>query len=104
MQKWTRGETQNEESGLEPGAAADAAAGFEVVVRDDGLNGPGPNGPELVVQGGVERLLSAEQFQRLSDVPAAMVWLANINNLNTRRAYQGDLEAFCGLLWHRGCR
>lgn len=46
------------------------------------------------------RLLSAEQFQQLADVPAAMVWLANIDNPNTRRAYQGDIEAFisfCGI-------
>jgi len=106
MQKWTRGETQNEESGSEPGAAAGAAAGLKAAGADvgaDGPNGPGLSGTgagELVVQGGGERLLSAEQFQRLSDVPAAMVWLANINNLNTRRAYQGDLEAFvafCGI-------
>ena len=46
------------------------------------------------------RLLSAERFQQLADVPAAMVWLANIDNPNTRRAYQGDVEAFvsfCGI-------
>lgn len=46
------------------------------------------------------RLLTAEQFQRLSDVPAAMVWLANIDNPNTRRAYERDVEAFvafCGI-------
>ncbi|QDU70130.1 Tyrosine recombinase XerD (plasmid) [Planctomycetes bacterium Pla133] len=47
-----------------------------------------------------ERRLSAAQFQHLSDVPAAAVWLANIDNPNTRRAYQGDVEAFvsfCGV-------
>jgi integrase/recombinase XerD len=52
----------------------------------------------LSSQGG--RLLSAEQFQELVDVPAAMVWLANIDNPNTRRAYKADLEAFvafCGI-------
>ena len=43
-----------------------------------------------------ERLLSSEQFHQLAEVPAAMVWLANIDNPNTRRAYQGDLEAFVG--------
>lgn len=46
------------------------------------------------------RLLTAEEFRQLSDVPAAMVWLANIDNPNTRRAYQGDVEAFvsfCGI-------
>ncbi|PCJ54438.1 MAG: integrase [Planctomycetota bacterium] len=46
------------------------------------------------------RLLSAEQFHRLTDVPAILVWLANIDNPNTRRAYQSDVEAFiafCGI-------
>lgn len=46
------------------------------------------------------RLLTAEEFRQLSDVPAAMVWLANIDNPNTRRAYQSDVEAFvsfCGI-------
>jgi integrase/recombinase XerD len=42
------------------------------------------------------RLLSAKQFQQLTDVPAAVVWLNNIHNPNTRRAYQGDVEAFVG--------
>ncbi len=47
-----------------------------------------------------DRLLSAEQFHQLSDVPAAMVWLANIDNANTRRAYESDVNAFvlfCGV-------
>lgn len=46
------------------------------------------------------RLLSAEQFHQLADVPAALVWLANIDNPNTRRAYKADVEdfiAFCGI-------
>jgi len=46
------------------------------------------------------RVLSAEQFQRLSDVPAILVWLANLDNPNTRRAYKSDVEAFvafCGI-------
>ena len=46
------------------------------------------------------RLLSAEQFHELTDVPAAMVWLANIDNPNTRRAYEADIMAFinfCGI-------
>lgn len=33
-----------------------------------------------------ERLLTRQEFQQLSDVPAALVWLANIENPNTRRA------------------
>lgn len=46
------------------------------------------------------RALTAQEFQSLADVPAAAVWLANIENENTRRAYKGDVEAFiafCGL-------
>ena len=42
------------------------------------------------------RLLSAAEFHALSDVPAVYEWLANIDNPNTRRAYQGDLEGFVG--------
>ncbi|MEO1009581.1 MAG: tyrosine-type recombinase/integrase [Planctomycetota bacterium] len=45
-------------------------------------------------------MLTDEQFRSLADVPAAAVWLANIDNPNTRRAYQGDVEAFvafCGI-------
>ena len=41
-------------------------------------------------------LLSAAEFHQLRDVPAVFEWLANIDNPNTRRAYQGDLEAFIG--------
>ncbi len=65
-------------------------------------NSPEPAQPnrDLVALEHGQRLLSAEQFQHLSDVPAAMVWLANIDNPNTRRAYQSDVEAFvtfCGI-------
>ncbi len=45
-----------------------------------------------------ERTLTASQFHELSIVPAAAVWFANIDNPNTRRAYQNDVEdfmAFC---------
>ncbi len=57
--------------------------GRELVSKDGDVTTPG--GQELVGTGS-ERLLSAEQFHQLSDVPAAMVWLANIDNPNTRRA------------------
>ncbi|MFT7537449.1 MAG: integrase/recombinase XerD, partial [Hyphomicrobiaceae bacterium] len=59
-----------------------------------------PNTNALTTQDGPGRLLTAEQFHQLTDVPAVFVWLANIDNPNTRRAYQGDLEAFvsfCGI-------
>lgn len=41
-----------------------------------------------------ERRLTAVQFQRLAEMPAAAQWFANLDNPRTRRAYQGDLEDF----------
>lgn len=40
------------------------------------------------------RALSAPEFQQLADVPPAMTWFANIDNPQTRRAYQNDLQVF----------
>jgi site-specific recombinase XerD len=48
--------------------------------------------------GGIERRLSAAEFQHLAAVPAAIEWFANIDNPRTRRAYQGDLEDFCSFV------
>jgi len=45
-----------------------------------------------------ERPLSAQQFQQLAAVPAAVEWFANIDNPRTRRAYQNDLDDFCGFV------
>ena len=59
-----------------------------------------PKTNALTTTGEAGRLLTAEQFHQLTDVPAALVWLGNIDNPNTRRAYQGDVEAFiafCGI-------
>ncbi len=55
-----------------------------------------PAGGELAVRGESSRALTHAQFHQLSEVPAAAVWLANIDNENTRRAYKGDVEAFIG--------
>lgn len=55
---------------------------------------------EISLRRAPSRTLTAAQFQGLADVPAAAVWLANIDNENTRRAYKGDVEhfvAFCGI-------
>jgi len=38
--------------------------------------------------------LTAAQFHQLADVPPAMTWFANIDNPQTRRAYQNDLQEF----------
>lgn len=54
----------------------------------------------IVVRRSPDRALTHEQFHQLSEVPAAAVWLANIDNENTRRAYKSDVEAFiafCGV-------
>jgi site-specific recombinase XerD len=40
------------------------------------------------------RILSAPEFQQLADVPAETQWFANIDNPQTRRAYQADLAGF----------
>ena len=36
-----------------------------------------------------KRLLTAAEFQGLSDVPPEAEWFANLSNPRTRRAYQG---------------
>jgi integrase/recombinase XerD len=41
-----------------------------------------------------ERLLTRPEFQRLSEVPPEVEWLANIERENTRRAYRNDVSAF----------
>ena len=55
----------------------------------------GGEGVEVVVLGRSERrLLTAAEFQGLSDVPPEAEWFANISNPRTRRAYQGDIREF----------
>lgn len=46
---------------------------------------------QLVAQG---RLLTAEQFQRLADVPPEAEWFANITSPQTRRAYEAAMKDF----------
>ena len=41
-----------------------------------------------------QRALTAAQFHQLTDVPPALTWFANIDNPQTRRAYQSDLQEF----------
>ena len=40
------------------------------------------------------RILSAPEFQHLAEVPSETQWFANIDNPQTRRAYQNDLASF----------
>jgi len=39
-------------------------------------------------------LLTREDFQKLSEVPAEVEWFANIDNARTRRAYKNDINDF----------
>ena len=39
-----------------------------------------------------EKALTATRHHQLADVPHALTWFANIDNLQTRRAYQSDLR------------
>ena len=41
-----------------------------------------------------ERKLTAREFQSLANVPPEAEWFANIENVNTRRAYKSDVHDF----------
>lgn len=45
-----------------------------------------------------DRRLTAREFQGLAQMPASVEWFANLDNPLTRRAYQNDLQDFCGFL------
>lgn len=45
-----------------------------------------------------QRRLTAVQFQGLATMPASVEWFANIDNPQTRRAYQSDLRDCCAFL------
>jgi site-specific recombinase XerD len=57
-----------------------------------------PNDPAntsvLVPAAPAPRALTTAEFQQLADVPPAMTWFANIDNEQTRRAYQNDVQEF----------
>jgi hypothetical protein len=40
------------------------------------------------------RLLTADAYQRLADVPPEVEWFANLGNAATRRAYENALQDF----------
>lgn len=56
---------------------------------------PNPHLPTPILPG--ERLLTAAEFQRLSEVPPEVEWFANISNPNTRRAYENAIGDFMRL-------
>jgi integrase/recombinase XerD len=55
--------------------------------------GQGDNNKTLVVKE-CARVLTAAEFHRLSEVPPAIEWFANIRNEKTRRAYRRDVQDF----------
>lgn len=51
---------------------------------------------------GLYGLLTRPEFLAISDVPPEIEWFANIENANTRRAYQRDIKdfmVFVGIEW-----
>ncbi|MFC3468333.1 tyrosine-type recombinase/integrase [Massilia oculi] len=55
-----------------------------------------PNDPEhtLMPVTPPSRGLSVHDFHQLAEVPPALTWFANIDNPQTRRAYQNDVQEF----------
>lgn len=57
-----------------------------------------PNDPksanDLVLTTPAPHALTAADFHQLADVPPAVAWFANIDNPQTRRAYQNDVQEF----------
>ena len=43
-------------------------------------------------------MLTTEEFHRLSEVPPEIEWFANIQNFNTRSAYQNDIKELMNLV------
>ena len=48
--------------------------------------------------GGSGRLILDAEFQELAEIPAAVEWLVDIDNLNTRGAYERDVGEFMATL------
>ena len=42
----------------------------------------------------VSRMLTADEFHRLADVPPEVEWFANLTNAHTRRAYETAVKDF----------
>jgi integrase/recombinase XerD len=55
-----------------------------------------PNDPEHILMpvAPPSRGLSVHDFHQLTEVPPALTWFANIDNPQTRRAYQNDVHEF----------
>ncbi len=55
---------------------------------------PPPLSTRELTAPGLVRVLTAPEFARLADVPPEAQWFANLNSLQTRRAYRNDLAGF----------
>ena len=49
---------------------------------------------QSVASSPLARALTAPEFARLAAVPPKAQWFANLNSVQTKRAYQNDLRAF----------
>src|SRR4051812_9770897 len=57
--------------------------------------------PTEIAPARVSRLLTADEFHRLADVPPEVEWFANLTNPQTRRAYENavkDFVRFAGIM------
>jgi hypothetical protein len=57
--------------------------------------------PTTIAPARVSRLLTADEFHRLADVPPEVEWFANLSNPQTRRAYENavkDFVRFAGIM------
>ena len=68
----------------------------DVIEHGEDLAAPGDGQLPAAPMG--ERRLTAIEFQGLAQMPASVQWFANIDNPQTRRAYQNDLRDFCSFL------
>jgi integrase/recombinase XerD len=50
--------------------------------------------PTKIAPARVSRMLTADEFRRLADVPPEVEWFANLTNAHTRRAYEKAVKDF----------
>src|SRR5277367_6030148 len=50
--------------------------------------------PTNIAPARVSRMLTADEFHRLADVPPEIEWFANLSNPSTRRAYEHAIRDF----------
>src|ERR1700689_68213 len=50
--------------------------------------------PTKIVPARASRMLTADEFHQLADVPPEVEWFANLTNAHTRRAYETAVKDF----------